>query len=288
MQASPTVQARIVALSIAELLRSSWPDLDGEGDGEGDPQEPTVDPRSPERESAHQGSDGPDDSEDDGPIDEFDALVSEDSDVDESTTEAAVESTGEPEGSGAEHEQSDSEPHGRRSLGIVIDVLLDVRGFIGYGGAQIGGRIGASFQLSRAPLEVGLDAGGWYGVAFDPLGSVDIISTTAAFSLLWTNRRADFNAGIGPRVELGWGRGAGRPDDADAVWGESFDAFLSIITLRAVARVRLSRLVLLLVDLQGGYVLSGIEARAADRRATGIAGPVIAIGLGVAIEPSAP
>ncbi len=38
-------------------------------------------------------------------------------------------------------------------------------------------------------------------------------------------------------------------------------------------------------DAEAGYVVAGLDARADDRRATGIGGPMLGLGLGLTVNP---
>jgi hypothetical protein len=252
-QARP-VQSRVVALAIAELLRAEWEALE------------------PDRPQPVPAEEAPGAARTEVPTNALAApgAVPEPREVRQAP---AVER-------GAEAVSS----RRRRTLRTVLDVVIDARAFAGFGGAQIGSRIGASFPLGRAPLRLDVDVGGWYGLGFDPLGSIDVATVLAGATLSWSRGGDALGFTIGPRVELGWGRAAGRAADAAPPRRDSFDAVVSILTLRAALRARLNPRVLLLVDGQVGYVLAGIEARSVDRRATGVGGPVIALGIGLSIE----
>jgi hypothetical protein len=174
-----------------------------------------------------------------------------------------------------------SRPAGDGRPQVLVDALIESRVFAGFGGGQIGFRVGASMPIRRIPLRLDVDLGGWYGLGFDPLGSIDIGTLLLGATLAWAGGSEALGVEVGPRVELGWGRAAGRAADSSSTRGESFDALVSTLTVRAALRARLGALVALLVDVQVGYVLSGLEARADDRRAAGVGGPVIAVGVGL-------
>ncbi len=108
-------------------------------------------------------------------------------------------------------------------------------------------------EILPPPLALATSASGWYGGASDPLGDVDLF-----FPVL---------AGLG------------------LVSGGAADTLLCLALLRLNLRFRLSRRLWALVMTHVGYTIVGLDGRADDRRAGGVSGVVLGVGVGLSISP---
>ncbi|MCB9558273.1 MAG: hypothetical protein H6707_19305 [Deltaproteobacteria bacterium] len=125
-------------------------------------------------------------------------------------------------------------------------------------------------------LSIGAAFGG--AEADDPLGRIKLLSARGQASLQWVgdNRRGVF--AIGPQIDLGWARVSGLAADP-AVSARRVSDTVLIAGFVGDYLQRLGRGVALGARLAVGYTVRGLTARADDRRATGLAGPQLALHL---------
>lgn len=244
-------RSRILALSIAELFRESWPELSA-------PEPPAE--QAPAEESPWEAARQP------APptVDEA-ALVSE-----------AVDATLD--------ELEERRRTAEESIhAIMVTAALTARSYPMAQGGLFGGQAGLSFRLSRAvPLRLEVDGGYGYGGGTATIGDIEVQAALFGFSLLFHAESPRTQGFIGPRLELGWAWSRGRPDDPDVTPG-SLDGFVLAVALAGGARLRLSPRIWLLLEAQAGWVANALDPRAEGRRVGGISGLLLGLTIGIAV-----
>ena len=140
-------------------------------------------------------------------------------------------------------------------------------------------RAGVSLPIG-GQLRLGLElcgGGGWTG---DPLGDVALAIAGGAASLRMGRVESTWAVEAGPRIDAGYVAAIGIPS-AGAI-GTTLDAAYFAVGVDARLRVRLARSPWLLVGLELGAALAGIDARADARRVTAQLGARVALLLGLA------
>jgi hypothetical protein len=130
-------------------------------------------------------------------------------------------------------------------------------------------------EIVRVAIEIGFGAGG----AGDRIGDVVLIAAGGAASLRLAHTTRDLVLEAGARADLGWVRAQGI--SAPGVRGLSLDALSTTIGLDARLRAHLIDIVWLLIGADLGAQLTGIDARAEDRRVVAQLGPRIALTIGL-------
>lgn len=139
-------------------------------------------------------------------------------------------------------------------------------------------RAGVSMPIG-AHLSLGLEAiggGGWTG---DPLGDVALAIAGGAAALRMRRAENTWSIEAGPRIDVGYVYARGIPHGSAI--GATLDAAYFALSAEARFRVRLGRAPWLLLGMELGAALAGIDARADDRRVTAQLGVRIALLLGV-------
>jgi hypothetical protein len=244
-------RARLLALTLAELVRSSWPSL-----------APTM--SSPRSESSDRS---------DGALPTPAPL----GDRDTCTTnpcppvEIPVETTF------------------RRSR-LFGEVQLDARLYPSFHGSGIGARLGGWLRLSRElPFFLGLDGGYRFGEIAEELGQVVSHHVFGGLLVVVEGGGDVVRGHIGARLELGWARVTGLPLDDRAAGGRR-DWPILTPTVSAGARFALGRGLWMVSTVEVGYVAVGLDVRVDDvsvegHRAGGFGGMVIGLSVGVSYWP---
>lgn len=149
--------------------------------------------------------------------------------------------------------------------------------------ALLGGRAALSFTPTpRFPLRLRLDLGAHSGTAFDPLGEIDLGLASAALGATLYAGGERVALELGPRFEAGWAWVRGRPTVAGARGGSGDEAvyFLSVL---ASVRVRVSPRWWATLDASAGTALRAVVIESGAARAAGFTGPMLSLGLGVAV-----
>ncbi len=245
-------RGRILALAIAELLRTEWPALSEPLD-----EEPPHDDE-PEVE-------GP---EEPGP---------ETQQIDEATfLHNAVAAML------RELDRRERETRARLHM-IMITAALSVRSYPVVQGGLLGGQVGVSFRLNRAvPVYLEIDVGYGLGGGTVSIGDIQVQTVIGGLVLLYAGGTNRIRGSIGSRLELGWGWAEGQPYSPD-VRSRSVDGFILSIALTGGVRVRVSPRVLVLLDGLAGWVAASLEPRAEGRHVGGIGRVLLGINLGIAV-----
>jgi hypothetical protein len=241
----PTDWGRVLALSIAELLRGSWAGLAEEEDAR-----PTYEAAAEEPVIAAQ------------PIDE--------AELRRRVREAVAEIEA--------RRRVSRWPDHRALIGARLELsMLPVHDCGLFGGALLG-----DVRLARSvPLYLGVDAGYRRGGGSDALGRVVTQTAAGGLELRYQGETRRLRGGLGPRLELGWSRIEGEPIDSAHV-GQRADGFALTLGLAAALQVRLSQRLWMVVGLSLGYVLVGLDALSTEHHVGGVAGPVLSTSLGLA------
>lgn len=182
------------------------------------------------------------------------------------------------EGSQTEEGSDEAEPR------FLVDIQADGRVVPAFKTGLVGARLGLSTSPRVQWLRIEADLGGWYGIAVDPLGYVDLLNVTGGVSVLFGNRIGTTFAALGPRVELGWCWARGRPFD-EATLARSVNALFLVLAIHAAFRIGLSDRLAVLIGSTIGYIVAGLEAQADARVASGLKGLILGLGLGVSLRP---
>jgi hypothetical protein len=149
--------------------------------------------------------------------------------------------------------------------------------------ALLGGRVALSYLPSpQWPLRVRLDLAAQSGTAFDPLGEIDLGMVTAALGATLTAGGERVALELGPRVEAGWSWVTGRPTVAGVRGGQG-DAAVFFLSVLATLRVRVSPRWWTTLDATAGTPLRPVVIESGAARAAGFTGPMLTLGLGVAV-----
>lgn len=149
--------------------------------------------------------------------------------------------------------------------------------------ALLGGRVAVSYLPSpRWPLRLRMDLGAQSGTAFDPLGEIDLGMVTGAVGATLTAGGERVALELGPRVEAGWSWVTGRPTVAGARGGQG-DAAVFFLSVLATLRVRVSPRWWTTLDATAGTPLRPVVIESGAARAAGFSGPMLTLGLGVAV-----
>lgn len=242
-------RARVLALSIAELLRTAWPGLVTPPA----PAEPTPPPLAA---------------------------------VDRPRTTARPTSAGEIAGAEAfrilgTRVPADEEPGPPWRLGGLVSAALYPR----FGGSFFGGGLAAALRLAPR-LPIWLDIEGLYrwGGGTDPAGVVETHLATAALSVLVAASVGRLLASLGPEVELGWAWASGHPHDL-GVEARSVDGFVLTVAARFALWIPLARGLAGTVDVAAGWAVVGVAPRVLGHAVGGVSGPMVGLDLGLAYEP---
>jgi hypothetical protein len=158
-------------------------------------------------------------------------------------------------------------------------VVAETRVFAQGGAALFGGRAGARFAiLPWASLEC--DGGGLFGSARDPLGDVDGTLASLGVSLLAGSGTRALSLAVGPRAELGIASFRGHAFDP-TVTASNATAPIALAAMTARASFRIVGAWAGLVALDAGTTLLSFSARADDRRAIELAGPMLSARIGL-------
>ncbi len=149
--------------------------------------------------------------------------------------------------------------------------------------ALLGGRVAVSYLPSpQWPLRIRLDLGAQSGTAFDPLGEIDLGMVTGALGATLTAGGERVALELGPRVEAGWSWVSGRPTVAGVRGGQG-DAAVFFLSVLATLRVRVSPRWWTTLDATAGTPLRPVVIESGAARAAGFSGPMLTLGLGVAV-----
>ncbi|MFO0628599.1 MAG: hypothetical protein U0325_23700 [Polyangiales bacterium] len=149
--------------------------------------------------------------------------------------------------------------------------------------ALLGGRVALGYLPSdRWPLRLRLDLGAQRGTAFDPLGEIDLGMVTGALGATLTAGGERVALELGPRVEAGWSWVTGRPTVAGVRGGQG-DAAVFFLSVIATLRVRVSPRWWTTLDATAGTPLRAVVIESGAARAAGFTGPMLTLGLGVAV-----
>lgn len=254
-------RARIIALSLAELLVESWSRLVDESPTVGE----AIESGESEPDSASE-PESPDEVEERDPIDEL-ALR-------ELILEEALLRL--------EAREEEAQRRVRRTM---LTVSMVVRSFPVVQGGQLGGGLGLDLQLSqRFPLQLAFDVGYGYGGGTSELGDIEVHSVVGGLSLLFASRARTARGVIGPRAEIGWAwaRGRDRGDVEDVVEGR-VDGPTVAVGLTGGGRFRLSDRLWLSVDGQVGWYVVGLEPLVDERSLGGVARALLGLSIGLMI-----
>ena len=167
----------------------------------------------------------------------------------------------------------------RYSLGA--SASFDVRAFPAFTAGLVGGRVGLDGALGRW-AGASLDGVILRGSTRDPLGSVDLAAYGAGATL-------GVRSGSAPRARFGvrgdalWTVATGVPANADVV---ATSGARLVLTLGVEARldVPLGEATYGTVSVLAGGVMRGLYGRADDRTAAGVAGPMVGVAVGGALD----
>ncbi len=110
---------------------------------------------------------------------------------------------------------------------------------------------------------------------------LDVFVLRAALGAVWGRTTADgLWLGGGPMIDLGHARAESGGATSDVESG-----FVSTVSLRASARMRLKGAAFTYVDLRIGYAIAEREATLANGSTYGIGGPVAAFAIGASLGP---
>ncbi len=134
----------------------------------------------------------------------------------------------------------------------------------------------------RGALTVGwvkVDLGGTLFQTTDPLGRVTVAAPSAGVGAAMQGRAGSVALAIGPRFEGGVIFATSQTSNPDAQ-SRNARALLLSAGVAASAAIPLEGHHRAVVSLHLGHVLAGADVRAGDRRAGGIGGPVLGLGVG--------
>jgi hypothetical protein len=144
-----------------------------------------------------------------------------------------------------------------------------------------GGRVGVATPVLAESLLLQFDAGAAFGATRDLLGNVTTGLASAGGAVLFASpREALFGIAAGPRLEAGlaWASGTSTAATTSASAGSGFVASASLL---GVASLRIAPAWRLIFELEGGGVISPLEARADARRVSAIEGAMLGMALGL-------
>lgn len=248
-------RARILALAIAELLRSSWRDLHAA----------TFEPPlSPGREAVAEPA-PPTQVAPAQPGPDLEALRRE-------------------AGASALEELDRRERLALAQLHAVrVTATLQASAFPMVHGGLLGVRAGASLRLHRRlPLRLDLDLGYGFGGASTQIGDIDVHSLLGGVGLLFDGGSSRVRGVVGPRLELGWGWAIGAPE-APGVLGGKVDGFVLSVVLDGGVHVRLATRLWLLVHVIAGWTPVSLEPLAEGLLIGGIGRAVLGARIGLAV-----
>ena len=242
-------RARVMALSIAELIRAAWSELVREepaGHEEGPPPPAPPAPLPPDQ--VRRG--------------ELEALRAE-----LSERLAALERA----------RSEDEAPAARFELLLAGGVRL----FPSYGGTFAGARFGGSFRLGRREiLRLDVEAELRYGRTRDALGTARAYVPMGWAALLASGRSGRSELALGLGFGVGWAWAGGDALDSSAV-GRTMSGVVVAAAFRGLVERQMSQRLSLLLIVEAGYVIVGVTPLAAGDPIVGVAGPFVTIDLGL-------
>lgn len=179
---------------------------------------------------------------------------------------------------------TDPVPHGASeasSIALGASAAFDVRAFPSFSASLVGGRAGLDLGAARW-LGASVDGVALHGSTRDLLGTVDLTSYGVGLTV-------GGRAGVGARHRFGlrtdflWTTASGVTSRPDVV---TSDAGRLAIMTGAEARLEfpIGDLVRGTASVLAGGVVRGLYGRVAERTAAGVAGPMVGIAIGLAID----
>jgi hypothetical protein len=175
-----------------------------------------------------------------------------------------------------------SVPPDRASTGPDVSLALAWRAFPSPTTSTFGGRAALQLPLGGSFALVRFDAGALLGAARDVLGDVSLGEAAAGAALLFASPRgAVVSAELGPRVEAGaaWASGNAAAASTSSYAGAGF---VSAASLLGGFRYRMTPAWRIVLELEAGATIVPFDARADQRRVTGIDGAFFGMALGLA------
>ena len=243
-------RTRVLALAIAELLRTAWSSLD---------------PLPP----AAAAAPAPDLDEALGPLRAAarrDAQRIDHLRADLDAARARV----------AELERAPAAP------GVLLDAALAVSLYPSGRVGLAGGRVGVDLPLE--PVRLLLDVDADFTEVASGLGGVQAGTVQAGASVLASARVDALLFEFGVTVRAGWAYARGEPDVPSAVEGRSVDGAIGSAAGRLLLRAPLSDGLRASADIEAGYALGGVTARYDGAPILALAGPLVSIALGLALS----
>lgn len=169
-----------------------------------------------------------------------------------------------------------------RDRATAFSAAFVVRAFPGGRVAPLGGRLAVDIAVF-APLVVRVDAEAGAGLALDPIGRIDLGLATGGVGLAWAARMGrDVRLLLGARLAVGVGWAQGQPYDADT---PSRGGAGPIVTAGAMLELDVHAVgpLALRFGAEVGAVAGGLEARVAAIPVAGITGAMLAASAGLAL-----
>jgi hypothetical protein len=165
----------------------------------------------------------------------------------------------------------------------MIDVEFETRRYFGSATGILGARAGVAVPIVAAPVvavRLRADAGAGFAATHVPLGDVTTMSVTGAVAVLASRIAGPLELAIGPRVEAGWVESRGVSHATD-VRGGSVAAPIATIGLEASVSVTVITgwRGVVLADL--GQVLSEVDAVADGQVVAGVDGLTLGLRVGL-------
>jgi hypothetical protein len=160
-------------------------------------------------------------------------------------------------------------------------------------GLRLTGGVVAPWNADGTRLRLRLDGGVSFGSGASLLGDADVLVATGAVAVTFA-RGTSVQMELGPRVELGVARAAGRATtgrSAAGVTASEDEALMAGVGLIAGLRGRLSASWSASLELEGQWVFGGVDARSFDGvtgldvRVVGVFGPSLALRAGIVWDP---
>jgi hypothetical protein len=164
--------------------------------------------------------------------------------------------------------------------GVALIGGLETRIFAKGNAALFGGRAGALFELTHW-LFLEADAGALFGGARDALGNVRSSLSSAGVGLLGAGQAGGASFEFGPKAEAGIASFSGRAYEPTTV-AETVNSPLILFGMTAAAQVPIAGRLSGLAAFDIGTTLYSFEARADQRIAAAIEGPMFSARIGVA------